>query len=115
MKGLKVVLAAVESERWRQQRKWGEQNHPDGTGAFKPEAERFRAQCDRLFREGRGTWKDILFEELFEAMAETDPVKLREELIQTAAVIVAWVEAIDRRTSEGAAELAETHRSEEQA
>lgn len=30
-------------------------------------------------------------------MAEKDPVNLRAELIQVAAVAVAWVEAIDRR------------------
>ena len=45
---------------------------------------------------GEGTWADILREEYFEALAETDPARLRVELIQVAAVAVAWVEAIDR-------------------
>ena len=31
------------------------------------------------------------------ALAEVEPAKLREELIQVAAVAVAWIEAIDRR------------------
>jgi hypothetical protein len=34
-----------------------------------------------------------------EALAEDDPTLLRAELIQVAAVAVAWVEAIDRRTT----------------
>lgn len=93
-------------ERVRQDEKWGEQNHPDGTGPLKfslnyrvlirPE-DRVRYQCDKKHRAGVGTWADILLEEVFEAMAEDDPAKLREELIQVAAVAVSWVEAIDRR------------------
>jgi hypothetical protein len=42
------------------------------------------------------TWADILEEEIAEALAESDPVKLRAELVQSGAVIVAWIEAIDR-------------------
>jgi hypothetical protein len=64
------VLDEVQDERRRQDAKWGEQNHPDGT---------------------------IALEEVFEALVETDPAKLRDELLQVAAVAVAWVEAIDRR------------------
>jgi hypothetical protein len=36
-------------------------------------------------------------EEVREAMAESDPAKLRVELVQVAAVSVAWIEALDRR------------------
>lgn len=43
-------------------------------------------------------WLHILREEVAEAFAETDPVALRGELVQVAAVAVAWAEAIDRRT-----------------
>lgn len=46
--------------------------------------------------EGNVTYRDILLEEVFEAMAEEDAAKLRVELVQTAAVAVAWVEKIDR-------------------
>lgn len=44
------------------------------------------------------TWRHIFLEEAFEALAETDPAKLREELIQALAVGVAWIEDIDSRT-----------------
>jgi len=59
-----------------------------------------RAQRVNDLRVQRGepaTWEMILLEEVWEALAETDPVKLRAELIQVAAVAVAWVEDIDSR------------------
>jgi hypothetical protein len=93
------VLNEVAYERVAQFAKFGEQNPPDGTGdAFRAAvADRYRKACDVAFANGRGTWLDIFLEEVFEAAAEKDPVKLRAELIQAAAVAVAWVEAIDRR------------------
>lgn len=56
-----------------------------------------RRDCASAFRVGKGTWRHILQEEVAEAFAELDPAPLREELIQVAAVAVAWIEAIDRR------------------
>lgn len=110
-----AVLSEVGDERTRQDKKWGQQNHPDGTGstAFSwvaivdlvenrsidndDAASAARFSCDFNFRGGRGTWADILLEEVAEAYAEDDPDRLRAELVQVAAVAVAWVEAIDRR------------------
>lgn len=74
------VLRQVESERHKQSKKWGEQNH-DG------------------YR-----WLAILGEEVGEAnkaMLQTEfggssVEHLREELIQVAAVAVAFIECIDR-------------------
>lgn len=94
------VLGEVENERARQEAKWGEQNHPDGTGVLGNEtelADLCKKATDEAFEAGRGTWKHILREEYAEAMAESDPARLREELVQVAAVAVAWIEAIDRR------------------
>jgi hypothetical protein len=82
-----AVLGEVAAERDRQDAKWGEQNHVDGD------------------------WSLVLAEEYGEACKEAlgvrfspDAVRrgdhefaLREELLQVAAVAVAWVEAIDRR------------------
>jgi hypothetical protein len=102
------VIAEVIAERRRQDERWGEQNHPDGTG---PEeiweltgtaaqvAFSARAECKHNFAACCGTWLDVLLEEVAEAFAESDPTKLRAELIQVAAVAVAWAEAIDRRAS----------------
>lgn len=94
------VLAEVHTERQEQDFKWGEQNHPDGTTFEDVDlANKAREACDSAFKHGQGTWSDILMEEVMEVCAEEDPGRLRTELVQVAAVAVAWVEAIDRRTS----------------
>lgn len=77
------ALAEVQRERIRQDEKWGEQNHND-------------------YR-----WLAIATEELGEAaqamlhdeFGGDHAGTLREELVQTAAVIFAWIECIDRRQS----------------
>jgi hypothetical protein len=95
-----VVLHDVALERERQLEKWGLQHHPDGTG--KPWQERgaevARLACEMAFNTGQGVWADILAEEVAEAFAESDPEKLAEELVQVAAVAVAWVEDIRSRS-----------------
>ncbi len=78
-----TVLLDIVDERERQDQKWGIQNHLDLT------------------------WNAILMEEIGEAAQEVltrsmgsiakGHGDLREELIQVAAVTVAWIEAIDRR------------------
>ena len=99
----KYILTEVSAERARQDAKWGEQNHPDGTGG--PSSEEMvrlaKARCDQAARDGGLTYEMILTEEFYEALAEIDPEKLRTELIQVAAVAVAWIECIDRRVSHG--------------
>lgn len=96
------ILEELLVERETQDERFGEQNHGDGTGGLYAiqEAIMARSACDRAFRDGFGTWADILKEEFHEAMAETAPLALRRELIQVAAVAVAWVECIDRRLAE---------------
>lgn len=109
-----AILEEISEERLRQMQKWGEQNPPNGTGSGEEIliplgnsltgfqslgycAGWIKNQTDENFKDGKGTWRDILLEEVFEAMAEDDLDKLKTELIQTAAVCVAWVEAIERQ------------------
>lgn len=95
------VLWDVHYERIRQDEKCGEQNHPNGTSQiFTETANTCRVMTDMAAKRGRLTWAHILNEEFYEAMSEEDPEKLREELIQVAAVAVAWAECIDRRKNE---------------
>lgn len=91
--------AEVLAERVRQDAKWGEQNHPDGTGSSVQiiDAMRAKARTDAAAKDGTVTWQLILTEEHAEALAESEWSLLRGELIQTAAVAVSWVEAGDRR------------------
>jgi hypothetical protein len=92
-------LVDVATERLRQDTKWGEQNHPDGTGGtgYKEMADQARDICDKAFKAGTGTYKHILAEEVAEAFAESDEENLMTELIQVAAVATSWVENIRRR------------------
>lgn len=76
-----AVLMEIASERARQDERWGEQNHDDFV------------------------WGSILGEEIGEVHRAAledrfgDGGNLREELVQAAAVIAAWIESIDRRVS----------------
>lgn len=96
---LNLVEGDVRREREEQDRKWGEQNHPDGTGGENAvrQADYARIMCQAAAARDETTWKHIAWEEFAEAMAEDDPAKLRTELVQLAAVAQAWCEAIDRR------------------
>lgn len=94
------ILVEVQGERYRQDEKWGEQNHP-----ICPEAEidmagelanAYRERCDAKAKIGTLAWSDILLEEVYEAFAEADPKRQREELIQVAAVAISMIECIDR-------------------
>lgn len=75
------IFQAVCRERQRQEKKWGEQNHPDAL------------------------WLAILAEEFGEAAKEAnethfrakDPYDLESELVQVMAVAKAWLECIERR------------------
>jgi hypothetical protein len=108
------VLAETWTEREAQDERFGEQNHPmyDGRSLewlpsrYAELANEWKARNDRRIAEWDAwgvpsdrncSWDGILLEEVFEALAETDPVKIRAELIQVAAVAVAAIEAIDRR------------------
>lgn len=108
------VLQEVLAERQRQESKWGQQNHPWRMDFAEPE-EDFVEPLDSWFlheqprnadeaKELVEAWSevgilaycDILMEEVVEALDEPNIKKVREELIQVAAVAVAAIESIDR-------------------
>jgi hypothetical protein len=99
------ALAELVRERRRQDAKWGPIDAkmiaiPDGTGAkWSGEAWAHRLEEKEAFQTGRGTWRHVLREEIYEAFAESDPAKLRSELVQAGAVIVKWLEILERRAS----------------
>jgi hypothetical protein len=98
--GLANFAEAVDLERQAQLRAFGDQRHPDGTGregyAEKADAARFACQVDAE-EPGGPRWSLVLLEEVYEALAESDPAKLRAELVQVAAVCAAWISDLDRR------------------
>lgn len=97
--GFRRFASAVDDERQAQLAKWGDQKHPDGTGGpvMRSQADEARAACQYLADNGGPDWRSILLEEVYEALAEEDLVKLRAELVQVAAVAAAWVRDIDTR------------------
>lgn len=104
-----AVLDDVRHERAKQFAQYGtNETLEDGTGtpwlvplnnlpatvvetALRADYERFEE------RTGKPTWMHLIREEVAEAFAETDQTRLREELIQVAALCVSWVEKIDAR------------------
>jgi hypothetical protein len=91
-----TVMLDVADEMDRQETLWGDESLlPDGTGSeqYANLAEHFRNEANKAHKEGRLTWQLILLEEVFEALAETDPVELGTELRQVAAVAVRWAAA----------------------
>jgi len=96
------VLEEIAAERRAQDAKWGMQDWQSGTSeAWAAACAASKARCDEADGAGVPTWAMILEEESLEVLSETDPVKLREELIQVAAVAVAWIESLDRQQGHG--------------
>lgn len=87
------ILLDIADERRRQVNKWGVQHHPDGTvreGDAEIEAAA-KQLTDEASVAGTVTWRDIFLEEVCEALnAEGDHLVV--ELVQCAAVAVAWIE-----------------------
>jgi hypothetical protein len=109
--GVKDFAEAVDAERQRQLSEFGEQHHPDMAGpaqtqrdardVFDQWAQNYRAINSGTFDprdpDRRLDWTGILLEEVYEALAESDPAKIRTELVQVAAVCAAWIHDIDSR------------------
>lgn len=97
--GAPSFAGAVAAERQRQITKFGDQHHPDGTGlpVYQHSARRYRDHADRAAASGVLAWRDILLEEVHEALAEAEPDRLRTELVEVAAVCAAWIDDLDSR------------------
>jgi hypothetical protein len=97
------TLLEVEEEVVRQQELWGEQNHPNRkehsayTDGFAWQATEWKRLNDSRLANGSLAFDGILLEEVYEAVSESEPARIREELVQVAAVAVTWIAAIDRR------------------
>ena len=108
------VWLEIMQERDRQDKKWGEQNHPSvdqvlfnrGASADRmcdeyeiPTEVRAKALLEMRMQRGALTFAHIAVEELSEVVAASNDVDRREELVQLAAVAIQWIEAIDRRAA----------------
>lgn len=88
----------VLAEHERARAKHGQQKYPNGTGGD--------AQLWVILDQVRTlvslrsdmrvvTWNEVLLEEYLEVANETDPVKLKAELIQVAHIALAWATKLD--------------------
>lgn len=109
MKQTETILKEVGKERERQDKKWGEQNHPlmhpetaFTKEEYKKTADLHKERCDDRAKAGIVSWYDILMEEVYEVFAEEDIEKQKEELVQVAAVAVLIVECLDRNNKNSA-------------
>lgn len=95
--GIDAFTVELDAERQRQLAAFGDQHHPAGTSSqHRTDADAARRACQQAAADGTLTWTHILLEEFCEAVAETDPARLRTELVQLAAVCAAWVHDLDR-------------------
>lgn len=110
------IYDEIQAERHRQDAKWGKPSHPSVDDALMhrpggctpqrmaeeyeiPSATRAKFICQNNARWNKSTWTDITVEELAEAVeaaTEGDYDNLRVELIQATAVLVQWIEDLDR-------------------
>ena len=110
---MKKIFIEIIDERLRQDEKWGQQDIPcldevllkrkGGcttqvmTEIYEiPTENRAKQICDINFKRGSGTFAHIAIEEMCEVVSAFDIHERRKELIQLAAVCVAWLEKIDR-------------------
>lgn len=109
------ILEEIKKERCLQDLKWGIQDHPSvdpiltgrNGGATPqriceeyeiPTEERAKSLCNLAALKGVLTWSHILVEEVSEVISTlSDDGKRREELVQLAAVAIAWIQSIDRQ------------------
>lgn len=97
------IIDAIVLERIEQEDKWGKQVRPMLGGEatvirdnLKSLADKWKAINNRSM--GGDAWYRILLEKVYEAVSEPDMDKMREELVQVAAVAVEIIEAIDMGT-----------------
>lgn len=99
---LQGIFDEFAQERGAQLAQWGDQPLPLGFGAheFAVAADHFRRLCDEANERGDVTHRHVLLEEVYEALAESDPAKARDELIQVGAVVIKIIQDIDRQSGQ---------------
>lgn len=77
-------------------------DRPDGTGPHNAlDLAAAELQLDQAREAGSVTWADQAREAVARLLAETDPERLRGELLRSAALLLGWLYAADRRAAWG--------------
>ena len=108
------IFKEIAEERVRQDETWGEQNHSCLNQTLIntqrspsrmcqeyeiPSETRAKFLCKTAFSRGEGTFAHIAVEELSEAISAFNVNERRKKLVQLAAVVVSWIEKIDRENT----------------
>ena len=94
---MREIFEEILAERKRQDKKWGERNHPMLKAITHTKCWNKLEKYRELNRTPEKLcWHTILLEEVYEAFAVGDAADQRKEMIQVAAVAVAIVEYLDR-------------------
>jgi hypothetical protein len=101
--GMRNFAEAVDTERQRQLKKFGDQHHPILRGPSNQQLFEQLAQAmrDTNDDDAQRCWMTILLEEAYEAGAERNLAKFREEIVQIAAVCQAIITDLDNRPAAG--------------
>lgn len=96
---LSQIFNLVSAERSRQERLYKDQNDSIELGfgfQYVQIAKEFKNISKSKKRKGTATWDIVLLEEVYESLAETDPAKITEELIQVMAVCAAVISKVNQ-------------------
>jgi len=108
------VYEEVQSERNRQDEKWGIQDHPSISDNIVagpssnlserinryygiPTIDKAKYVADEAANKYDLTWGHIAVEELCEVIGADNEIHRRHELVQLAAVCIAWIDCLDRK------------------
>jgi len=72
-------------------------------------AEQMKRLCDEYRKLGNCTWRIVLEEEVAEAIAEHEPEKIREELIQVMAVCARIIRQMERDNANSPSDAYDGH------
>jgi len=100
---IQYILDEIHAERLNQIQQHGANSHEFGncqSNDFQYSLDAKKA-CNEAFKNGSGTWRHILMEEIAEVWAESDPYRMRGELLQVAAVVAAMIEDLDLKYNIG--------------
>ena len=105
-----AALVAVFRERVRQYRLWGRQEHElivpidktldEEREAYDDKAWLFKELCNRRAEERKDDWRTILFEEVYELLAEDKLDRQIAEAVQVSAVAAEIAERLKRKRRE---------------
>ena len=92
LEAVRRALNLAEREAVEHLNDWADEHPSSGTGgeAADTAALRFKEAAVRAFAEGRGTWRALAMQRLTAAFAESDPLDLKEALLDAAGLLIAW-------------------------